>query len=736
MHLRYILILLFSLASTLALSQSERPKIGLVLSGGSAHGIAHIGVLKLLDDLEIKVDYITGTSMGSIMGGLYAMGLSGEEIEEITKNQSWSELLSTDIALGDVAPSEKGYHNRYGLTLEIRDGGLKLPQGFLSSQKLDLQLNRIFGRSNGINDFNQLPIPFKCVAVNIENGDIEVLDKGYLGNAVRTSMAIPSVFTPVEQDGKLLVDGGLIRNFPVEEVREMGADVVIGVYVGSKLEEKEKLNNLLEILNQSAFMMGILDSEKQKENVDVLIEPDVKHLPSFAFDEIDFLIREGSIAAMSQIEQLRAIAEEQKQYDLTPVIPLPPIDALELADTRFPFIPEPHNSLAAFKYGYYSEGSTPINRVEKGIDRIFGTKHFDNINYTFKTNSRGEQLLTILGQPRSTNSLSAGFNFLPSSGTSLILTNEIRNLIAEPSVLYTTLRFAENYGVKLDYYYRLGKKKNFLLNTISMIHRYDQNLYEGEILRERYAETNYKGGIGIGYEPNNTILVSSNVNVDGFHFKPIGVQEDELEEYERLDFTIEIKGIFNNMDKVQFPDNGIELTVNANYATPISSSVISGNENFVIIPEDRSYYEFSFSGNGAYTPVEGFTMLVDVNMGYQSHPSFTNNFRIGGLEGRNYKSLSMLGLNTHQLHFQNYTKLGGALRFQIVEPIYFSTRVDYLQGDRTFIVIDDLAVKDGGWGIGAIVGVKTPLGPLQLAYGRNSLTSSWNTNFTFGYPFF
>ena len=270
-------------------------------------------------------------------------------------------------------------------------------------------------------------------------------------------MAIPSVFAPVEMDGKLLVDGGLIRNFPVDEVIEMGADIVIGVYVGTKLEEKESLNNLLEILNQSAFMMGALDSDDQKKRVDILIEPDVKDYPSFGFDQSDAMALEGYIAATEQIDKISQLAEDQKAYHVSRPVSLSDVDKIDIADTRFPFIRSPFDELANFKYGkLFRKGAIGLDRVERGITRMFGTKHFENINYTFLNNSGGEKILSVLAKPRKVNTLSGTFNFLPSSSTSLILTNELRNILNEPSVLYTTVRIAENYGAKLDYYYRLG----------------------------------------------------------------------------------------------------------------------------------------------------------------------------------------------------------------------------------------------------------------------------------------
>lgn len=731
----FILFLLISLGIN---AQDDRPRVGLVLSGGSAHGLAHIGVLKVLEEQGVKIDYITGTSMGSIIGGLYAMGRSAEEIEKLTREQDWSELLATDVPLDEIAPSEKTYHNRYGLTLEIKEGGVSLPRGFLNSQKLDLQLNRMFCPAHDIDNFDNLAYPFKCVSVNIENGDVEVLDHGYLGTAVRSSMAIPSVFAPVEMDGKLLVDGGLIRNFPVDEVIEMGADIIIGVYVGSKLEEKESLNNLLEILNQSAFMMGILDSEEQKEKVDILIEPDVKNFPSFGFDQTDVLTREGYIAATEQIEKIKQLAESQKAYQVSKPESLSSIEELDVTDTRFPFIRSPFDALANFKYGnLFTSGEVGLDRIENGITRIFGSKHFENINYTFLNNSRGDKILSVLAKPRKINTLSGTFNFMPSSSTSLVLTNELRNILDEPSVLYTTVRLAENYGAKVDYYYRLGNKKDFILNILGKIHRYDQNLYEVETLRERYAEINAKGHISIGYEPNNEIFISGSAGLDGYVFKPVGLDEESLSKYQRVDATLKGEVLYDNINDLQFPTRGIRVGVQSGVHGPVNSKLSSGNQNPLVIPEDNLYVNAHIKGEALASLTKEIVIAGDIAAGYKSTSSLIDNYRIGGIENRDYKSIVMLGLNTHQLHMEQFYKIGGKLQVNLFSGVYGSLKVDYLSGSKAFRLESDESGEDVSlWGVGAILGIKSPLGPLQFAYGRNSLTNSWNTNFTFGYAFF
>ena len=731
-----ILLLLFSIF--LEAQSTQKPKVGLVLSGGSAHGLSHIGVLKYLEEKGIRVDYITGTSMGSIIGGLYAMGMTAKEIEKIAAEEDWGALLSTDIPLRQVAPSEKFHHSRYPIKLEYNEDGLQLPLGFFNSQNLDLSLNRIFRAAHNIRDFDSLPYPYKCITVDIENGDVIELDKGFLGHAVRASMAIPSVFTPVSIDGRLLVDGGLIRNFPVEEVVKMGADIVIGVYVGSKLEKKDKLNSLVDILNQSAFMMGILDSKKQKKLTTVLIEPDVKDLPNFGFDLYEELIQEGYYAAKGQAEKIDSVSKVLSNFKTRETKKLRTPEAVDLSDTRFPYIQAPFDALARFKYGINQSGSTSFKRIENGISRIFGTKHFENINYTFHRDGRGRKIIDILAAPRELKALSFGLNFMPSTATSFVITNELRNILNKPSVLFTTLRVAENYGARLDYKYRMGKKKDFLFSISGLTHKYEQELFEDEIIRERFSEIIAAAKIGVGFEPNNVLITNAYLKVENVILDPREKRDADFQRYSRLDIISGIDVGMNSLDELQFPTSGVDLTADVSYHLKAKSEIENNQNGNLRIPEDESYIGAQVKVDGYYPLTKSLVLSGHVNAGYKTSESLTNNYRVGGLEDRDLYSISMIGLNTHQFHYRKYFQAGSTIRLQLGASIYVALRSDFIQGTRTFVLKDtDTSILESSfWSGGIIASLRTPVGPLHVSYGRNGLSDQWNTNFTFGYAFF
>src|SRR6195952_463793 len=228
------IVLIFSLHAV-AQQLNQRPKIGLTLSGGGAKGLAHIGILKAIDSAGLKIDYITGTSMGSIIGSLYAVGYPADSIEKMSRQINWDLILSNQASLRTLFMEEKDEYSKYTVELPWVNHRFLLPSGVLQGQELWLLLAEMFFPVYNQKDFSKFNIPFKCIGTDVGNGEAVVMGKGEITSAIRASMAIPTFFTPVEYDDKLVVDGGVVRNFPVRDVKEMGADYVIGSNVAGGL---------------------------------------------------------------------------------------------------------------------------------------------------------------------------------------------------------------------------------------------------------------------------------------------------------------------------------------------------------------------------------------------------------------------------------------------------------------------------------------------------------------------
>ena len=282
---------------------ARRPRIGLVLGGGGARGGAHVGVLKVLEELRIPVDYVVGTSMGSIVGGLYASGKNAEEIDQEMRAMDWEDLFQDYPSRADRSFRRKSDDYTYAFKAKpgFNDGKVVLPLAYIRGQKFDLELNRLTLPVVEVKDFNRLPIPYRAVATDIETGKAVVLAKGSLSLSIRASMAVPAAFDPVEIDGRLLVDGGIANNVPVNVARDMGAEVLIVVDVGSGLFSRKNITSALDVTGQLGNYLFTLNSEEQLKTLgprDVLIRPPLGDIGGGSFERVPetFPIGERSCA--------------------------------------------------------------------------------------------------------------------------------------------------------------------------------------------------------------------------------------------------------------------------------------------------------------------------------------------------------------------------------------------------------------------------------------------------------
>ncbi|MEN9807324.1 MAG: hypothetical protein RL756_1844, partial [Pseudomonadota bacterium] len=241
------------------------PRVGLVLSGGGARGLAHIGVIKYLEENNIHVHAIAGTSMGSVIGGMYASGMNAAQLEQVARTLDWRGAFddNTSREQQDYRRKREDFDFLIGARLRFKEGKLGIPMGAIEGQRLNLLLHDLVKQVSGINDFDQLPIPYRAVASDIVTGDAVILERGDLAVAMRASMSIPGVFTPIELDGHLLVDGGIAKNIPVDVVQDMGVDRLIVIDIGTPLAPRDKLGNVLALMDQLTTIMTRKNSEQQ-----------------------------------------------------------------------------------------------------------------------------------------------------------------------------------------------------------------------------------------------------------------------------------------------------------------------------------------------------------------------------------------------------------------------------------------------------------------------------------------
>ncbi|MCR4856601.1 MAG: patatin-like phospholipase family protein [Bacteroidales bacterium] len=404
-----VLLLMFTLIplmgqgvidSTAVVPQPHRPKIGVALSGGGAKGAAHIGVLKYMEEIGIPIDYITGTSIGSIIGGLYALGYTPDEMAYLIANMDWSFYMSNGVDRSYQSSSNREQNSQFLLSVPFGTGNFEkrsldilstLPSGVINGASLINLFNRLSIGYNDSVDFNQLPVPFACVATDILTGDSVVLRSGNFAKAIRSSMAIPGVFSPVQWDNHLLADGGLVDNFPVDVCLHMGADIVIGVDLAGKMAATpEQLKSLPQQLSQYLSIAVSTNRGSNLELCDLLIKPDVSgyNMLSFTHDAIDTMVRRGYESAKAHHEELVRLkkrlerwGEPQQIYQAPRAKYLTETDTFVLANVIYNGVSEEEEDWLKDQDGLETGLPITVNDIEDAINILTGTGAFATITY-------------------------------------------------------------------------------------------------------------------------------------------------------------------------------------------------------------------------------------------------------------------------------------------------------------------------------------------------------------------
>ncbi len=719
----------------------ERPKIGLALSGGAAHGLAHIGVIQYLDEIGIDVDYVTGTSMGAIIGALYSMGYDGKRIENIAKELDWDVLLNNKIPLNEVAAVEKSYHDKYPLNFVIEDNSILLPQGFLNTNKLELELAKLFAPASSIEDFDALPRPFRCFGVDIEKGDVITLKNGRLAKALRASMAIPSVFAPKYYQAKYLVDGGLIRNFPVSDNIDMGSDIIIGSYVGREKADISKLRTLVDILTESAFMMSIVDSKNQKVLTDVLLLPDVKSMGVFAFDAYETFIRRGYEAAKSNEEKLVALAEMLKKNPKEKTIALEDPGFVFIDSIKIKKMPIGDAKLVLDKLSLKERSYMTFDQIEDGVNRVSSTLNFESVSYDVY-NGGSNKILLINAIPREEKRIGINVNHFSPSNSSLIINGQIRNLIFRLSNLRATLRLSENVAIGGEYFVRGGlRNKNWVFGARIEAQRYD-------MIYQSYGRQKKNGFMWEGhlrsyltYEFSNLMSIRAEIDVKRFDFRNELQSELDIDRFVETGSKAGLIFSLDNRDtrvmtrKGEFfygrVGYGFEIGNKIKYTEPEAAEVLK-------FPQADNFFEGELFFVQTIPVIKNIWWTFMGDMYYKSSPSILDNYTIGGTSVEGIRNLPFIGFTDQEIRTDRHLYVRTDLRIGLFNNVSIALVGNIMVGESKVFNYTD-PERDSAFtafGLGLEFGIMLPIGPVLFDIGYNSEAQNISTELSIGWKHF
>ncbi|QAA81096.1 patatin [Aequorivita sp. H23M31] len=546
--------------------KNKKPKVALVLSGGGAKGLAHIPTLQMLDSLGIVPDLIVGNSMGSIVGGLYAMGYSGDSIVDLIKQARWDKLMGGGVSLQNVSAEEKAEFDRYMVELDWVNGNLKLGNFLLNDQNLREFITLLTFPVYDVNDFDDLPIPFRAMATDIVRGEEVILDSGSLALAMRASMSIPGVFQAVSYDGTLLVDGGLLNNFPVDVAKKMGADIIIGSDVGLQPFTMEKLQNLSSLMLQTTMLNSNIKRPENRDMCDILID----HSEYLTYSTGDFksalaIYEEGKSAVQDNKDTLIELSKFLNQYKQREVELPGTIDKFVIDSIVFTGISRPNLALVHARTEIEIDTPYNIADVIDGVNRAMGTTLFRQVAYNLVMND-STVVLHLDGVERSPYQVKGALHYDGYHGVGVIANYTARNVIGDASRLLITADIAEqpkfrfqyqkNFGAQRDWWWRTEVYGQQLKQKVFLDGEYADNVRNRYYSFDNQFNRNLKSlrsyiGLGVKYHHTN---IKPSINPDLYE------NLFRFNKYDNYDIELYTQYNYNNMEKVLFATKGTILT--------------------------------------------------------------------------------------------------------------------------------------------------------------------------------
>jgi NTE family protein len=710
-----------------AATAKPRPKVGLVLSGGGARGLTHIGVLKVLHEMRIPIDYIAATSMGAIVGGLYASGMTPDEMQRQLGAVSWPTLLSDSPPRADVAFRRKEELSAFpmGFELGYSDGQILWFKGALSGNNLELFLHELTRRVDNIDDFDKLPIPYRAVATNMVTGKEVIFDKGRLFQAMRASMSVPGMFAPVELDGRILGDGGLVNNLPVDVVRAMGADVVIAVNIGTPLMSRDQLQSVVGYASQ---MLNILTEQNVRAQLaglrpgDVLISPDLGNLTFIDFGQAPKFVELGIAAAESMRPQLAALADtspEFAQFEKRFIVPPEPLpEKLDFVSVEGTTYANPDALEAQMRTQPDQPFSMPV--LESDLAKLYGRGEFEQIDYQLvRVGSQRGLIVNVAEKSWGPNFLRFGlslssdlqgetfFNLM--AGHRRVWLNSYGAEWTNEVVLGSTRRYAT------EFYQPLTLKNAVFASAYGLVERSPTYLFDGDTRIAEYDVLNETAGADLGVPFGSSGELRAGFKWTHQRGDPL-IADNSTDIYQTIktdETGLRVLLRWDTLDNPYFPRHG--LRVNAEGFFGNRETTYAGEKLY-----DDSSSRAGLYANAAY-PLgpDGFLNVAvragGITTGNEKADPISD-FNLGGF-------LNLSGLRTDQLS-DNYLGFARVVYYHQIGNMPLLGRGVYLGGSleagNVWPNSGDVSFKGLRTAGSVFVAADTWLGPFYFAWGRAS----------------
>lgn len=675
----------------------EHPKIGLSLSGGGAKGFAHVGVLKILDSLGVKVDYISGTSMGAIVGGLYASGYTGKDIEKIILDTDFYTLIANEKSRQEASFFNKT-NDKYLLNVPVVHGKFNvLPKAISTGQKNIYMLKELFNNVSSVSDFSKLPIPFMCVATNLESGTMKIFEKGDLVSSIMASSAFPSLMDPVKIGDSLYIDGAMTVNYPSEPLKEKGMDIVIGVDLSQPLSKRDELNSAIAILNQVIDFGIKKETKNQYQYTDINIHPDLQNLGATSYGDKQKILTLGYDEAQKYSDILSKLPKRENSLIRAPFNPIYSniykIDSIAVVNNKI-F----NKSYMLGKMNLKIPSMQTYGSINRMIDKLYATNNFRLINYDLVQHN-GHNILKLQVSEEDTRFfLKFGLHYDENFKTGLLLNATAKRFLFRNSILSLdivlgdTPRYYFNYFVDNGYIPGLGiyaSGMNLNLNDSRGNQVEDWNWYRNEIYLQSTWKDRYAVGGGLSHDYYESKTGPSRYENSRNFFNPyIFIKSD-------------------TRDDKDFATRGLYLDAEGKLLDIFSTD----QEDKIIQVKADIRMNFPFTGWFTYrlNLFGGFTLGDTVSEYYK--------FRPGGIFEQNLGNLiHFYGNQFGSVQSNNVVIAISDLQFRLKKNIFATAHISFMNTCEEPNLKD--IFKIGESSAGATLGYKSPFGQIKLNYSQ------------------
>ncbi|HPA87207.1 MAG TPA: patatin-like phospholipase family protein [Bacteroidales bacterium] len=715
----FSLLLCFHCNTVLAQSKNKRPSLGLALSGGGALGMAHVGVLKVMEEAGLRPDYITGVSMGSIVGAMYSLGYSADSLYKIFKDTDWDLVLSNNVPENKVIFTEKKFFNNSIISLPISSRKVRLPSGLINGQQIEKMLSYYAWPSATIDDFSELPIPFLCVGTDLITCSKVVIRNGYLPDAIRASMAVPSAFTPLKIDTAVIIDGGFVRNIAVSELKEMGADIVIGSYTGFERNSEDELQSITGILKQLSFFNSIIDFADQRKMIDYLIEPDHTGLSSMVFSNVDTIVQRGYRSAVPFREKFRRLADSLDR--LGPRKPLKVIenredyvfDRIEINGNYV--IPDDQiTGLMEIRPGI------PVQRdyLSDQIDLLYGRAWFDKVKYSIRP--RNDSLILVLDCTEKPQSMLYGSvhydNYLREGA---IINLSLKNLLSNRSAIDVESYIGQFYRFSLNMTQFVGRNQNTAMTMSSRVSNTELPYLTMNDETGRFFARSFTQTMSINKRAGLNNLMTLYMNYLNLNLIPDFIS---VNKYNRISYNTLSGGYqteVNSIDRKYFPDKGILFQASVNTSKLVSGSVKTNFSKLTYKSDQEGPFSFKrawsfkadyrhfISPSGKVSFSYGGNILLSYISDTVTSPQ--NYYYLGGNESTTPFSVPLTGFHNNEIAVDQTGLVRLDADIEIRKDLYLSIMTNAAIARET-LVRDQWSFL-GGYGIG--ISYNSVIGPFR-----------------------